>query len=47
MVRRRLRRNLINHQQFNPALCGEMGDRYFKGVYQPNNLEHIAENARP
>jgi len=44
-VRRRLRSNLINHTKYNPSFQGEMGVRYFKGVYQPNNPMHVNENA--
>ena len=43
-VRRRLRSNKINHLKFEPATEGEMGEKYFSGVYEPNNKLHILEN---
>lgn len=43
-VRRRLRSNQVNHLKFEPATEGEMGKRYFSGVYEPNNKTHILEN---
>jgi hypothetical protein len=36
MVRSRLRKNTVDHLQFNPGLLGEQHRLYFKGVYQPN-----------
>jgi len=43
-VRRRLRSNKINHLKFDPSTEGEMGEKYFAGVYEPNNKLHILEN---
>jgi hypothetical protein len=43
-VRRRLRSNKINHLKFDPTTEGEMGEKYFAGVYEPNNRMHILEN---
>jgi hypothetical protein len=35
---------MINHLKYDPATQGEMGTRYFKGVYEPNNPMHVKEN---
>lgn len=43
-VRKRLRSNQINHVMYEPSTQGEMGTRYFAGVYEANNPMHVLEN---
>ena len=35
-IREQLRKNKIEHMNFNPVLESEEGDMYFKGIYQAN-----------
>ena len=45
-VRMRLRRNLIAHKDFDVSLRKKDTERYFKGIYQRNNLEHVREHPK-
>jgi hypothetical protein len=43
-IRNRLRANHIFHKDFNPALGGKEGCKYFSDVYELNNPKHVEEN---
>jgi hypothetical protein len=43
-IRNRLRANHIFHKNFNPALGGIEGGKYFSDVYEFNNPKHVEEN---
>lgn len=43
-IRRRLRKNKIDHMNFDTSLSGEQHRKYFKGVYQPNDKDYIVNN---
>jgi hypothetical protein len=46
LVRKRLRKNFINHHTYDPNLDSEtLGRDLFDGVYELNNLKHVNNNS--
>ena len=43
-TRRRLRKNKIDHMNFDSSLTGEQHRKYFKGVYTPNDPNFVSNN---
>jgi hypothetical protein len=41
IVREKLRRNLVDHQNFQPMLAAEEGQKYYAKVYQPNKDVYV------
>lgn len=41
LARQRLRMNQMAHHKFDPYLESNEGQLYYKGVYEPNNPEHV------
>jgi len=44
IIRSRIRKNSITHMKFDERMCGREGNKYFDGIYEPNNPNHVEEN---